>query len=245
MQDSQEDQEVRCLRFYCRLPLSLLGFRVGPGNTIKVMLNAWIYNQCIPKQTARNVWIVLKTAVEDGNKRDREKHWCVSEVLDFCCCANIGIYTWQRLKLRNAARDVSSAVILHACVSVTVTTILDSWTGSQVDGIVIVLCSLTCSSYRPRWLKALFKGSGHICDPLWQKGHKVSVWSFWVIDTNRKGNQRALIYHQFQNCAQRQSEVMTSQSKVVLERPFREKWSRKDSHCFSQRRLLQFKIIMF
>ena len=33
-----------------------------------------------------------------------------------------------------------------------------------------------------------------ICDPLCQKGNKVSVWSFWVIATNRKCSQRALTY---------------------------------------------------
>ena len=29
----------------------------------------------------------------------------------------------------------------------------------------------------------------------------MSVWSFWVIDTNRKYKQTALICHKFQNCA--------------------------------------------
>ena len=41
-----------------------------------------------------------------------------------------------------------------------------------------------------------------ICDSLWQKRNKdVSVWSFWVMDSNRKCNQRALMWHKFQKCA--------------------------------------------
>ena len=41
-------------------------------------------------------------------------------------------------------------------------------------------------------------------------------------DTNIKSNQRALICQKFPNYAQRQSEVMASPSKVVVEWTFRE-----------------------
>ena len=47
--------------------------------------------------------------------------------------------------------------------------------------------------------------SGRLWFLSWQKGHKVSVWSFWVIDTNRKCTQGALCWHKLQSCAKRQS----------------------------------------
>ena len=34
-----------------------------------------------------------------------------------------------------------------------------------------------------------------------KRGHKVSVWSFWVIHTSRQCNQTALIWRKFQICA--------------------------------------------
>ena len=43
-----------------------------------------------------------------------------------------------------------------------------------------------------------------------EKGKKVSVWSFWVSDIDRKCNQWAVLSHKFQTCAWRQSEVMAS-----------------------------------
>ena len=39
-----------------------------------------------------------------------------------------------------------------------------------------------------------------LCSPLWQNGNKVSIWSFWVIDTSRKWTQWALIWHNFESC---------------------------------------------
>ena len=80
----------------------------------------------------------------------------------------------------------------------------------------------------------------HNCDLLWNKGNKVSVWSLWVIDANRKCNQGGWIWHQCKHCAWRQREVMVSSIKVVVRSrvDILRKWSWTDLHCFSQRRLL-------
>ena len=53
-----------------------------------------------------------------------------------------------------------------------------------------------------------------LCVPLWQKGNKVAVWSFWVIDsllTEESDYQSALIWPKFSKLPlERQSEIMAS-----------------------------------
>ena len=154
-------------------------FRPCPSFTVQ-MLDGWPHHECL-----LNGWSCCDWSQGQGRSAVPGCFW------DMQLFSNLG----RELGINSAASHfvviafvsvICIAHSAHVCVCVTVCVCMC---------VCVCVCACVCVCV------CCYRHWNIICDLLWLKGNKMSVWSFWAIWYQWKVQSRSLIWHTFQNCA--------------------------------------------